>query len=203
MPRIPQIRIEQQKAEIAVKSTPASMRISKPQLKMKITSEIPKFEAHQQVPRFKMNWKKVRSESGIKSQGEMSKAYREAGRQAALQGAKQAASDGNFLGNMRIHGDRVAMLAKNKALSDIQEKRQINVGLMPKSSPQVEWDKGSMRVSWSTHSLVIDWEGDYMPQVTVDPPHSVEVYLRTKPYVKVMVEDTAPPSNSMHVDAAI
>ena len=187
MPSIPQITIDQQLAEIGVRSTPAQMHIAFPRLQMKITTESPHMQIDSKSPSFKVNRKKINAESGLKSPSEVTTSFRDSGKAAALQGARTAKEDGNFLGELRIPGDRVAKLAHNKSLAAVLKKKQTNIGLMPKSSPQVEWDKGYMRINWSKHSIVIDWDGDYMPQLTVDPKYSIEVYLRTEPYFKIMI----------------
>ena len=202
--RISRIRIEQQMAEIGVNSTKAQMKITRPKMQMRITNEMPQMELNTEAPTFKVNRRKINSESGLKPPKEFSNDNRDEGKRGALKGTKTAVEDGNFLGETRIPGDRVAKLARSKAMSAMKESRQINIGLMPNSPAEITWDKGQMRVNWSKHSLVIDWDGDYMPQVTLEPPHSVEVYLRTKPYFRILVEEGDPPIYSgVQFDQAI
>ena len=204
MSNIQKISIDQQIAEIGVRNVPAQMHITLPRMKMKITSESPQMEIDKKDPAFKVNWRKVRSESGLKPPPEFSYDYRNKGIEGAVKGTKTAADDGNFLGELRIPGDRVAKLAHNKTMSEIIKKRQVNIDLMPKSSPEVEWDKGYMRINWSKHSIVIDWDGEYMPQLTVDPRSSIEIFLRTEPYFRVTVEDWDDPNmTGRYVDRAI
>jgi hypothetical protein len=75
---------------------------------------------------------------------------------------------------------------------------------MPKSRPEVIWDKGHMSINWSKHSILIDWDGEYMPELTVDPKYSIEVFLRTEPYFRVSVEEMVDPSMpGRFVDQAI
>jgi hypothetical protein len=83
-------------------------------------------------------------------------------------------------------------------------RRETNIGLLPRERPEVTWDRGSMSINWTTHSLVIDWDGDHMPQVTIDPKHSVEVFMRTQPYVRITVEEIISPGMSgQFVDHAV
>ena len=189
MAGIPHITIEQQLAEIGIERTAAQMKIEQQRMQMRIKTEMPQMEIERKNPSFKINRKKINSESGLKSTPELSKTYRDRGRAGAYRGARTAVQDGNFLGNVRNPGDRVGQLARNKKMSAILKKKEINLGLMPRSSPEVEWDRGSMRINWSKHSIVIDWDGEYMPKVTIDPKHSIEVYLRTKPYFRVLVTE--------------
>jgi len=204
MSSIKKLSIDQQFAEIGVHSSPARMRISRPAMQMKITTQSPRMEVSRKAPSFKMNRKKINSESGLKPPVELSKSYRDAGRTGALKGTRNAGDEGDFLGNQKIPGDRLAKLSRQKTMAAATKKQDLNIGLMPKTSPEVVWDKGSMSINWSKHSIVIDWDGEYMPQVTIDPKYSIEIYLRTEPYFRVRVEDLVDPSRpGRYVDQAI
>ena len=194
MPGIQRILIEQQLAEVGVRVTPAEVHIERPHMEMKITTESPHMEIDSQAPTFRINRRKINSESGLKPPLELAKTTRDNGRQGALRGTKTAKEDGNFLGDLKNPGDRVAKLAHNKAMSAIKRRKQTNLGLMPKSIPEVEWERGYMRINWSKHSVVIDWDGEYMPKLTVDPKYSIEVYLRTEPYFRILVQEVNDPN---------
>jgi len=194
MPGIQKISIDQQLAEIGVRNTPAMMRIQQQRPEMSIKTESPHMEIERKNPTFKVNRKKINNESGLKGSPELSKEYRDKGRVGALRGSKNSVHDGNFLGETRKPGDRVSKLAHSKAMNNIAKKQNFNIGLMPKSSPDIIWDKGSMRINWSKHSIVIDWDGEYMPQVTIDPKSSIEIFLRTEPHFRIMVEDGVDPN---------
>ncbi|MCL2046253.1 MAG: DUF6470 family protein [Oscillospiraceae bacterium] len=189
MPKLSQIIIEQQLAEIGINRIPAQMHIEQQRLEMRIETEQPKMEIDRKAPTFKVNRKKINSEMGLKGPTELSRNFRDQGRLGALRGARIAKEDGNFLGDLTNPGDRVGQLARNKTMSAIMRKKEGNIGLMPKSIPEIEWEKGYLNISWTKHSIVIDWVGDYMPTVTLDPKHSIEVYLRTAPYFRILVSE--------------
>ena len=195
MPGIQKIIIDQQLAELGVRNTPAKMNITQPHREMKIETETPQMQIERKNSSFKVNRKKINSESGLKAPSEVTKDYRDKGRSGAHKGARAAVQDGNYLGELRQPGDRVGRLARGKTMSAVKSKQQqMNIDLMPKSAPEVSWEKGSMRINWSKHSIVIDWDGDYMPQVTIDQKSNVEIFLRTEPYFKVKVVDADDPT---------
>jgi len=204
MAGLQQLVIDQQLAEIGVNIMPAKMRISIPRMHMKITTEAPKMEIESEAPSFRVNRKKINNESGLKSPMEFAKEYRNEGISAALKGIKAAGKEGDFVGDARIRGNKFARIAHNKSLASATRKKQLDLALMPKSSPEFAWDKGYMRINWSKHSIVIDWDGEYMPRLTVDPKYSVEVYLRKEPYFRVKVKDMEDPNSpGRYVDQAI
>ncbi|MDR2599760.1 MAG: DUF6470 family protein [Oscillospiraceae bacterium] len=196
------LNIDQQLAQIGVRTTSARLNISLPRKNISIKSERPKMSIDKKAPTFKVNRQKINNESGLKSTGELAKTFRNKGRQAALQAAATAKNDGNFLANPKLPADKaIPQLAKNKTMARLGTK-EYNIGLMPQSSPEVTWDKGHMRINWSKHSVVIDFSGDYMPDMSVDPKHSVEVFLREQPYFRVMVEEMIP-NAGRYIDHAI
>ena len=204
MSSIRKISIDQQMAELGIRATPAQLKINQPRMKMRITNERPQMEITRKAPSFKINRKKINSEMGLNHPLEFTRTHRDAGKQGALKGTKTAVEDGNFLGDTKIRGDRVSKLSRNKSMNAILRKREANLGLMPKNRPEIVWDKGQMSINWSKHSLVIDWDGDYMPQLTIDPKYSIEIYMRTEPHFRITVEEIADPGvPGQFVDQAI
>ena len=193
MANIQRINIDQQLAELGIRSNPAKLNIRYPRMEMRIKTENAKMEIDRKAPSFRISRKKAEAGIGGKAPLEFAKASRDQGKAGALRGAKTAVDDGNFLGEMRRKGDRVGQLARKKTMSAILKKQQVNIGLTPGSKAEVVWDKGSMSINWSRHSILIDWDGDFMPQLTVDPKYSVEIFLKTEPYFRVSVRDMIDP----------
>ena len=189
MARIQKISIDQQIAELGIRSTPAQLNIKQPRMRMKITSETPQMEVVRVAPKFRVNRRKLNADMNISTPGDFTKKFRDEGKTGALRGTKTFVDDGNFLGNTKIKGDRVGKLARSKSMTSALRKKESNIGLMPRNRPEVTWDKGSMSINWSKHSLVIDWDGDYMPQLTIDPKYSIEIFLRTEPHFRITVEE--------------
>jgi len=182
------VNIDQQFAEIGVRNTRAKMNISMPKGQLRINTETPKMQIDRKVPAFRINRKKINNESGLKGPLELAKTFRNSGKSAAFRAMANYKNDGNFVANPNIPGDKsFPMLAKNKLMRHMQ-KPDYNVGLMPAGSPDVSWDKGHMRINWSKHSVRIDYDGDNLADISIDPKHSVEVYLRKRPYFRVTVE---------------
>lgn len=200
MSRISRVVIDQQLAEIGVKVTPAKMNITLPRQQMHISQENAQMKIEQQNPQFKFDRQKVMNESGLMSPEAFTSDYANEGKAAALRGAAKITQEGDQLGNAARKGNRVVQIARQNSRSSAQ--KDINIGLMPKSSPDIQWSPGSMNINWSGHSLKIEWEGEVQPELTVDPRYSVEVFLRTKPYFRVSVEenDFSLRSTGRHVD---
>ena len=52
----------------------------------------------------------------------------------------------------------------------------VDVASMPSSSPEVEWEPGSIEIEWVPATLEMHWEGEVRPEVSVTP-HTVEIRL--------------------------
>lgn len=187
MTGINRILIEQQYATIGVNVTPAQMNITMPRMQMTVESQTPQMTVERQMPQFKVNWTKVRSESGLKTPSEVSKDISFEARKAVGDFMTNSADDSNYISSVDKPGNRIAQVYRRKSLS--QDRVEVNIGTMPQSLPEVEWTPGSIDVSWSDHQLEVSWEGTCMPEVVIDPPFSIEIYLRDKPYIRIVVED--------------
>lgn len=187
MSRISRVVIDQQLAEIGLKVTPAQMNISFPRPEMHITQENAKMSVDRQNPTFKINRQNVLNESGLKSPEALASSYASEGQSAVLKATAKASQEGDYLAKVQQPGNRVVQIARQNSRQKSQ--KDINIGLMPKSSPEIEWTPGSMNINWSGHKLKIEWEGEYLPEMAIDPQYSVEVFLRTKPYFRVSLEE--------------
>ncbi|MCL1828369.1 MAG: DUF6470 family protein [Oscillospiraceae bacterium] len=194
MAGMPNIIIDQQYSSLGIEITQAQMRITTPKPQMQVINEPPEMTVKTHTPKFKLNWKKVRSESGMKPPLDLARSIGSTGMQKADDGTKQTVQDGDFLKKTEIGGNRIAQLSRRKTIETAQ--KEINIGLMPKTSPEVEWEPGFVDVVWSRGNFKIEWSGEYMPNIIVDPMFSIEIYLREKPYIKITVEDGLSPYDS-------
>jgi len=198
------LNIDQQFAEIGVRSVRAKVNISSPRMQMRIRTETPQMSIDRKAPSFIVNRSKYNTKPGLKAPLDLAKSQRNKGRQAAFRSAQHAKDDGNVLANTKLPVEKsMQILAKNKMKRTLQSP-DVNLGSVSTSPREVTFDKGHMRINWSKHSVAIDWDGEYMPQMTVDPKYSVEVYLRTQPYFRVMVEEVIDPNApGRYIDQAI
>ena len=186
---IQRIVINQQFAQIGVRTTPGQMRINKPKAQMSIQAQTPQLQINTTRPSFRVNHAKINNELGLKAPLELAKTFRDKGKQVALRAAGQAKDDGNFLANHRIPGDKsIPMLSRNKSMARLRD-RETNIGLMPASLPEITWQKGGVDINFSRHSIAVNYDGDFMPETSLAGGPSVEVSLRTRPSFSVSVVD--------------
>ena len=191
-----QIRIDQQMAEVGIRSAHASMNITHPRKTMRIREETPRMQIETTLPTFRVNRRKLNAEMNLYGPVELTKRHRDKGKQTVMSGIRRAGQEGDFLGDIRIRGQKIGQLAKNNAMAAAMRKKEFNIGLMPQSRPEITWDTGSVNINWTRHSLVIDWDGDYMPQLTVDIEFPVDIHLSAEPYFSITVEDLKTPGKT-------
>lgn len=179
--------IDQQFAQIGIKITPAKLNITMPKRKMKIVQEMPKMKIEIEKPTFEINMKKIRNEMGFKDPMTFMREIKNSAINRIYDYISQAVNDGNQIAKVDQKGNRIALVSRARSLK--QSEKEINIGLMPKNLPEIEWTKGSIKIKWTKKNFKIEWEGECKPEIIVDPKHSVEVYLREKPYIKISVED--------------
>lgn len=167
--------------QIHIEVQPARMQIETPKPKMKLSRRPARMTVENQMPTFSVNWEKVRSESGLKAGvsfviDESHRRFFEGWLTIA-----DIARRGDRMADITSGENQIAVLARENSLPEPVE---VNIGSMPKSLPEVEWERGYTRIDWEAHELSIDWE--YVPPttvITVDP-YSVDVTLTEKPPVR-------------------
>jgi hypothetical protein len=197
--------IEQQFAAIGVNVTPAHVEIEMPRLSMNITTENPKMTIDRKAPSFEMDLDPFDGEDALREPDALigdvfgdgvfkdeRKAYSEIADNGVRRGSRSAARKGS----------RVAAISRRKLMQSAR--RDIKIKTAPPNRPKVKWDPGYIHIDWSNHRINIDWEGEYIPELTVDPPYSIEIYLRNKPYFRITVEEGASPYQAgQRVDEAV
>lgn len=199
MARMPTIVIEQQMSSIGIKVTHAQMHISIPQPTLEVSYELPEMSVSREDPKFRVNWKKTYNDIGHKDPAEFGRSNKSNAAESARNAMAEMVTDGDYMMDTTISGSRPAQLARSKMLNVEMPEAASHLG-KPMSMPEVEWQRGSLDVSWTRGSLHIEVVGDAMPEIVIDPPFSVEVYLREKPYVKVYIDDGTLPDSSMGVN---
>jgi len=157
---------------------------------MRIQNNRPQLSINTEMPRFTVPRERIRNESGLAGPLSFAKQFRDKGRGQALRATGTYASDGDFLANHRIPGDKsVPMLSANKMKRHMQ-KPEINIGLMPSSPPSLEWSRGHIEVNATRHNVAVDWSGSNLASISVDQNYPVEVSLSRQS--NVMITGTVP-----------
>jgi len=195
--RLASVSVNQQFGAIGIDIAPAQMNISNRRRSMTIQQEHAQMEVDKQLPTFRVNRRQINNEIRLSFPTDQTQNNVERQKQIGAAGIRRRVNDGYALGDLTNPGNRVAQLARHNTMTYGNfRRRELNIDIMPRSGPGIEWDTGHMRLNWSRHSIVIDFEGDYMSEVSVDPPHTVEVYLHTEPYFRIFVEPGEDPDTS-------
>lgn len=201
MPKISRLVIDQQFAQVGIKITPAQMQITMPRPKMKIENELPQMELDIERPTFEINMQKVRDESGLKNPMTLMREIRDNAEVNVSQYIVETVNNGDFMGSTEQRGNRIAQISRQKGLE--QATTEVNFGLMPQSVPEVTWDKGSININWSNQNFNIEWEGEFTPEIVIDPRYSVEVFLRNRSSIVITVEEEDLTSTARHIDTTL
>lgn len=202
MSAISRLMIEQQFAAIGIKTTNAQLHISTPRPQMQIETVASEMTIDRKNPSFEVDWEQVRAESGLVQPVRLARQLGSKAYAKGMESIAKSSRDGDHLGSVERGGDRVVDLARQQVMDNPQT--DINVGLMPKSSPNVTWDPGYVNISWSRHKLIVEWDTEFMPEFVVDPPYSIEIFLRQQPSIKIsLAEGDAPYDPGKVVDISL
>ena len=185
---VTRINIDQQFAQIGIRSGNARMQISKPEGQMSIQTNTPQMEINTQLPRFTVDRQRINNETGLAGPLAFARQFSNRGRQAAFGAIATYAAEGDFIANPNIPGDKsIPMMVSNKMKRYFQ-KPETNIGLMPSRPAELTWDKGYINVNWSRHNISVNWTGSNTAQISVDKSYPAEVFLSRQPYIRVSAE---------------
>jgi len=189
---IPRIKIEHQFARIGINTTQAKVQVNKDVApKMRIVSGRPSMEIERTMPSFSIEKAggQAKPNAALPKPG-ANAAYNAAaiggmGMPAAGQPMDAAAGISPEAG--AVYGASANAMEMNKAVFDSASK--IKADPSQEAMPNVKWEMGSINISWDNAQMQIEWdENDYMPSFNVEP-HSVEIFLRDQPYIKITIAD--------------
>jgi hypothetical protein len=186
--------IEQQFAAIGVNITPAHVEIEAPRLSMNITTEKPEMTIDRQAPTFEMD---IDFFGGNRALNEPPDVLvvdafdNEVFKDELKPYSELVDTDKRNGHGTPRKGSRIAAISRRKLMQSAR--RNIKIKTVPQNHPKIKWDPGYVHINWSSYRVNIDWEGEYIPEITVDPPYSIEIYLRNKPYFRITVEDGEAP----------
>ena len=193
---IQRININQQFAQLGIRSSNARMQISAPRGQMSIQNNKTQLQMETQMPTFRIPRERLRSELNLASPLSFAKEYRDKGRRGALQATGTYAAEGDFIANQNIPGDKsIPMMVANK-MRNYFRKPETNIGLMPSSPPSLEWTKGHIQVNASRHNITVDWSGRNLADISVDSGYPVEVSLTRRHHVSVSPAGPAVTNNT-------
>ena len=190
------ININQQHAQLGIRSSHARMQISAPEGQMRIQNTKPQVQVDTQMPEFRVPRERLRREMGLAGPISFAKEFAGKGRRGALQATATYASEGDFIANQHIPGDKsIPRMVANK-MRQYFRKPETNIGLIPSSPPSLEWSKGHIRVDATRHNITVDWSGRNLANVSVDTGYPVEVSLSRRHNVSVSMAGPAVTNNT-------
>ena len=185
MPDISRIQVQQHTARIGINTTRARVEISNaPRAKMRIVTEHPHMEVEHKAPAFRVEPQHGRAVRPLLLRNP-------AGGSAPHAATRRGAAD-LVLESVRTAGKEsdsvmdARALELNKAINDYLAYAANESA--PQSLPAIEWEAGYINITWSKAQTQIEWDKEYMPSFSVEP-HSVEIFLREKPYIRITISD--------------
>ena len=172
------MRVTNPMPQFDIKSTRAQIQIKTDPLRLKVERTPPRMKVHRVRPKMKVNWAKVRSQCGLRTPEAMRRHLQQKYRQMAIANVQKINAQAQQFSAIENAtpgaGDIVAKVSLNNLLQ--QDIPVIDVASMPSSSPEIDWEPGSLEIEWEMGKLEMSWEGSIKPEISVTP-HTVEIRL--------------------------
>lgn len=192
--KVMRLSIEQHRAQINIEIQRAQLHVERPDRYMEIIHERPEMTVSLENAEVELDMDELKANIGLKTYGQLTAQAAADARAHANREIKEIVRTSKYIGDVTIHDNKVAKVAKDKML----EYHDPHMGRSPVPPGAVEMDgkPGTIEINWSSYELSIDWVGEYMPEVYVKPTGSVNVEISTQPSVKISVSEVYIPALS-------
>jgi len=179
------ININEQRAQIGLNITRSNLNINSPEAAVQINDRRSQLQIHAPQPTFTADNSAIRRETGLSTSGQFAQDFAVAGRQSAMQGIGRRAREGDRMANAQLRGaDPFPMIARDNANARLGP-IPFNIGLMPRSSPNITWHVSQPQVNFTPHHLSINADLTNLAQISLTPQHSVSTFYRTPPHMDI------------------
>lgn len=179
------INITEQRAQLGLNITRSNLNIANPRAEIQLNQQPSQIQIDKEYPSFSIDGQRLRNETGLASTGVLAGNFAAQGRQAAMQGIARWANEGDLMASHQIAGsDPIPVIARNASMARLGP-IEINIGLMPQSIPELEWDTGYVNINFTNHDIRVNSDGTNTAQITLHPRHAVSAYLETPPHINI------------------
>lgn len=184
------LEISTVRPHLEINSTRARIDITNRVRRFSAKRVAPKMNVEQKAASFKVDWSSVWAQSGRRSPSQLSNYMVQNSRAKVEQAISRIVSNGDYVKHVEAYrgsaGNPIGELAWQNYMEDTSV--ETNVGLMPETSPNIEWDPGYIHINWTTGEVQIEWDDNFRPDIEFTP-HSVEIRLSAHPEVKIQVKE--------------
>jgi hypothetical protein len=196
------LQIEQQRAQIQIDIQQAQLHVESEPRRMVVHREPPEMIVHREEGEVRLDMEDFKSRIGLKTYDEWNKDAAAEAHAKTLQSIREQVNEAAYVADVSLSGqNRIANLIKENMLEP--KDPSLNIGPVP-AEIDMEGDPGKMKIEWSDSELSIEWEGGGPPQVYLDPPHSIDIYMEERPYVSVsVVRENGPKPSGRNIDTTV
>lgn len=173
------MRIRSSLPSLEIHTTPAAIEIRNHPVRLKIRSEPARIQVTRTRPQFRVNWDKMRSNTGTRSRTYQQRYEQQLARQQLKESIANANASLEMLSAAEMGSIGVGSMGGGSNMSQISKQNDVSqptLSVVDAGMPEIEWENGDLEIGWVPHSLKMSWEGNFKPEITVTP-HSVEIRL--------------------------
>lgn len=180
------LRIIRQNGEIGIQSTPAKVHISSKPPRLNIRRRRAELLIRRENSKLIIDNKHELERIGSKA---VSRVIEDIARQSVdvcTEATMEIAKYGTRVFKAsKTRGEVIKQIIIDRMM---REAKAPKTHLPPKDMPKVKFVKGKLEMEWVIYEPEMEWEINAQVDVEVEP-YIVEVYLKKKPFLKIIVED--------------
>lgn len=175
------LRITTTHGSIGMNITQGKMNIDYGKSNFDIQTKNSKIDMEITQPKVNIDQSKPMREMGLKNIFDFIDTNVQRGRRAALSGIAKTVHQGNELARIETGSSPISSQARYNAFD--QFKKEVNIGFIPKSRPEINLDEGSVNINVERGEVNVQSKSQEVNLNCI--LGKVEIYLRQKPFIDV------------------
>lgn len=185
MSQLMRININEQRAQIGLNITRSNLNINSPRAQVQIQQRTTQLQVNTELPTFSQNSERLRDEIGLSTSLRFARNFAAEGRRTAMQGIGRRARDGDTMARHQVRGsDPIPAIARSASMARLGPV-DFNIGLMPRSIPELHWQDGRIDINFTRHSIQINSGRANLARISLSPGHAVSAYLQRRPHIDI------------------
>lgn len=204
---IARLNIEQQYARISVDMQPAKISVEMPEGHLQVSQQSPQMTVEWENSNFSVDFERARAAIANNRANLATSNSMTIVPQKAISNIEYSHAHANMqtgpdsdVGKYKSPEIKLEESVRNiqkKANATMRVPRYMDV------SPDIKYNRGDFNISWSDYEFSVEWIGDTLPQITVEP-YSIDIIIDQKPYIKIyLVEEALPKATGRNLDTHI
>ena len=199
--KVQRLVIEQQRAQIDITNQRGQLQVeSNYHREMQVDWQPAKLKTDTELGKVMLDSTNLRENTGLRDVFSLQRHSADIAQQKAQQAIEQIVQDGDFTAQQPNSGNLIGQLALDEMLTDT-EPATYGRSIVPEPAVKMTGVAGGCEIEWVPQQFEINWDQMQGPNITLEPPPSVDIRVVQDAQIECkVVEESIPPQPGKLID---